>query len=188
MSLYEKLTPRNKAILDNYLAGDTGTEAYRKVCPRNKSPRSGWYNFFKREDIKAAYEERAAEIFAGTEVTRQMIIREFARIAFGNIKSLFNEAGQLRPLHELNDDEAALIAGFDVEALYDGVGRDRTRIGDVLKIKANDKNRALEGLARIGGMNKDKAELSGNVNLTPPIVQFARYPDDNNDQTDQSSG
>lgn len=179
MSFYEKLSPRNRKIVDAYCNGAKGSDAYRAGVPNAKDARGKFYRFKQREDIKGAIAERMAEEFAGTEVTRQMIINELARVAFGNIKALFDEVGQLRPVKDLTDAEAAMVAGIDVEALYEGTGRDKVRTGDIVKIKSNDKVRALEGLARIGGMNKDKFEHSGSVGTTPPVIQLVGYDDEN---------
>ena len=74
---------------------------------------------------------------------------EIARIAFQDVRKFFNEDGNLVPIHELDDDAAAAIAGMDIDELWakDENG-DSSQVGVTKKIKRFDKTKALEMLAK----------------------------------------
>ncbi len=66
-----------------------------------------------------------------------------AHVAFSDIRKLFNEEGNLHPLHELDENVAAAITHADVVTLEDG-----DEVVRVKKIKLWDKNAALEKLMK----------------------------------------
>jgi phage terminase small subunit len=113
-----------------------------------------------REDVRGAVQERIDRASARSQLTVERVQEEIARLAFSNPKHLFDEkTGELKPLHELADDDAAVIASIDNEELYEGTGKDRERTGTVRKLKLWDKGRALELAARHLGMVRESTQL-----------------------------
>ena len=95
------------------------------------------------------------------EVTIERVKQEYARLAFLDIRKAFDENGNLKLVHELDDDTAAAIAGLDVEELWGGRGEDRENIGRLRKIKLSDKRGALDSLATHLGMFVERHEHTG---------------------------
>lgn len=95
------------------------------------------------------------------EVTVDRVIAEYAKIAFLDIRKAFDDNGNLKPIHEIDDDTAAAIAGIESEAVFEGNGRDRERVGTLKKIRLVDKKGALDSIARHLGMFVDKTEVTG---------------------------
>ncbi len=75
------------------------------------------------------------------------VARELAKIGFSNIKDLYDEKGQLKGIHELDDDVAASVGSVE----YDDIVIGRERVGTTTKIKRYDKVVALEKYARMIG-------------------------------------
>jgi phage terminase small subunit len=111
-----------------------------------------------------------------SDCSPERIKRELARIAFFDPRKLFDDDGNLKPIKNLDDDTAAVIAGCDVFTTYkkavnaeEGDVKE-SLVAEVLrKLKFVDKKGALDSLARINGMFIDKSELK--VTQTN-IVQF----------------
>jgi len=179
MSAYENLKRWERRFIDELCTGCTAAEAFRRLKRKNSNPTDAAYRMMQRPEIKAAIAERSAEIFASVGITQQQVVRQLALAAFGDVRQLLNEVGDFKPLHELSEEAAALIAGVEAEELYEGRGKDAMHIGRVRKIKVVDRIRALEALARIGGMNRDRLEHLGNVSTTPPVIQLVGYDDEN---------
>lgn len=88
------------------------------------------------------------------KISSDMIALEMAKIAFSNVKRVFDETNQIRSLHELPDDVTAAIASVESEELFEGVGHQRNQIGYTKKLKMHDKMGALKGLNDMLGFNK----------------------------------
>jgi phage terminase small subunit len=172
-----KLQRRHKLFCDHYLTGMTGSDAYRQIEPDagQGRARDGAYRILKRPEVKAYLAERRKDLSEATGVRAEQIVRELSMVGFSNIKKLYNEDGSIIPVHLLPDEVAASLSGIDVEALYEGSGKDRIRVGDILKFKAWPKVDALEKLAKILGFMVEKVEVTDEQ---PPIIQLVAYPED----------
>lgn len=112
-------------------------------------------------------DKRASKI----DLSADKVLQEIAKIAFVDIRDLFTEDGDIRPVSEWNDTLAASIAGLEIEALFEGFGQDRQEIGKTKKIKMNDKLKALELLGRHLVLFKDKIEVGGLDGLADMIAK-----------------
>ena len=81
-----------------------------------------------------------------TGITADKVLTELAKIAFGDLRGLMTwttEGLRLRPSADLSDDEVALVAE---------ISETPTQYGSNVKIKTNDKLKALELIGRHIGM------------------------------------
>ena len=96
-------------------------------------------------------------------VTPETVKREIARVAFGDIRGLFNSDGTLKDISDIDDDTAAGISAVEVEVKKaratedEDAPQERTETR-VLKIKRYDKLAALNMLARHTKLIGDDAQ------------------------------
>lgn len=69
----------------------------------------------QREDIKARLVELTEGMLKPGDITAQRVMLELGRVAFADVRQVFREDGSLIPIHELDDDAAAAIAGIEHE-------------------------------------------------------------------------
>lgn len=112
--------------------------------------------------IAARVDELLAQGARRTEVTAAATIAELGRIAFADIRGLYNKNGALKPVNQWPDDVARAVAALDIDELFEG-GTRRTRIGVARNVKLANKLRALEMLGRSFGLFKDKVEVRTSV-------------------------
>lgn len=105
------------------------------------------------EAIAEAQEERSKR----TRIKADNVLVELARLAFSDVRKLFDEQGDLVPMRELDDDTAASIAGIEVTEIVSGGQGFLTR---VKKVRRWDKPKALELLGKHLKMWTDKKEHS----------------------------
>lgn len=113
--------------------------------------------------IAARVEELLTEGARRTEVTAAATITELGRIAFADIRGLFNKNGVLKPVNQWPDDLARAVAALDIDELFDAGGGRRTQTGVTRKVRLANKLRALEMLGRSFGLFKDKVEVRTSV-------------------------
>jgi phage terminase small subunit len=111
--------------------------------------------------VAAAVAAGAQRQLDKAELTAQMVKDRLRTLAFQDIRQLFDAKGNLRPLHELGDEAAAMVAGVEViiknAEAGDGV-TDR-----VHKIKVVDPVKPLEMLAKHFGLLEDHGPLQLDV-------------------------
>lgn len=85
------------------------------------------------------------------DVTHDRIMQEYARCAFFDPAKMYDENGDLKELHQMDEDTRRALVGIDI---HDSVFMKR-----IIKIKMADRIRALDSLARVTGMNQDNVNV-----------------------------
>lgn len=80
-------------------------------------------------------------------ITAQRVMQELGRIAFLDIRKLFDAEGNLKPVHQLDDDTAAAVASVDMETHWVGRGENAVPVS-VKKVRTVDKMASLNLLAK----------------------------------------
>lgn len=80
-------------------------------------------------------------------ITAQRVMQEIGRIAFLDIRRLYDENGDLIPIHKLDADTAAALASVDVETKWEGKGDAAVPV-TVKKVRTVDKMAGLNLLAK----------------------------------------
>lgn len=148
------MTEKQKIFADEYLIDLNATRAYRVAYPSVKKEEAAAVNGSKllRNTKVAAYiQERMKERQKRTEITQDRVLEELAAIAFAKATDYAKvKEGQviIKDTANLDEQQARAIAGIE-----------EGKFG--IKVKLNDKEKALELLGRHLGMFKDKVEVSG---------------------------
>lgn len=83
-------------------------------------------------------------------IDARRIAEEYKKIAFFNIKEIFNVDGGLKPINEISDDAACVINSIES---IDQFGPDGESLGTIRKIKMNDKIQSLDKLSKMLGFD-----------------------------------
>lgn len=153
------LPPRRAAFVREYLVDLNGTQAAIRAGYAPKSAAQTADDLLRIPQVAAEIANAMADRARRTEITQDRVIKEVARLAFLDIRKAFNEDGTFKPLHEMDDDTAAALAGLDaIELREDGAA-----IGTLKKLKLSDKTAALTLLMRHMGMLNDKLKVQGDA-------------------------
>lgn len=158
----KKLTAKQQLFVQEYLVDLNATQAAirAKYSPKTAS-RIGPELLGKTcisEAIQAAMLKREQR----TEITQDMVLREYAKLAFLDPRRFYDESGNLIDIPDLDGDVAAALSAMEVS--WERAGEDeegKPRFCAIRKIKFSDKKAALDSIARHLGMFKDKTELTG---------------------------
>ncbi len=148
------MTEKQKVFADEYLIDLNATRAYRVAYPSVKKDETAAVNGSKllRNTKVAAYiQERMQERQKRTEITQDRVLQELAAIAFAkttDYSEIKNGCVRIKDTAELNEQQVRALAGIE-----------EGKFG--IKVKLNDKEKALELIGRHLGMFKDKLEVSG---------------------------
>lgn len=138
---------RHTKYAHTYLALGSHAATCRKLgYPYERQPDSAYL----RAEIKALQEAAAAKY----AITPQNVLKEYARMAYFDLKSVVDEDGNPIAIQDLPSDVSAALAGMDVMKL----GKD-DNFAEVLKYKAPNKQQALDSLSKnLGLFEKDNAQ------------------------------
>lgn len=178
-----KVSEAHMAVIDAYFAN--GCLSQRRAllaCGYSPAAASRPQIIFQRDDVADEIERRRKRREKRTDVTEEKIIAELAKLAFANVGDLLevNEDGSaFMDFNKLTPDLKAALAEYQVETyderapVVDGEA-DVAGVAVTVKkarVKFASKQAALDSLARIKGMFKDKVEVSGSVGLVERIQE-----------------
>lgn len=81
-------------------------------------------------------------------MSREETIARITRVARFDPRKLYDADGQLKSIADLDDETAGAVASVEV----DEIGKEGETIGLTKKIKASDRNKALEMMGKIHGV------------------------------------
>jgi len=157
---------RRKAFIEAYLTnGGNASQAAVAAGFSEKTAGAAGSRLLKHVDVSTAIQQRRAQLAQKYELTTESVTRSLAQAVHFDPRKMFREDGSLKPIHELDDDTAAALAGFEVTE-EKGSGDDRGKvIGFTKKVKWLDKNTAREQAMKHLGLyledNKQKSPLEG---------------------------
>lgn len=139
------LTPKQARFVDEYLIDLNATQAaIRSGYSKKTAEKIGSENL-KKPEIEAAINAAKDQRSQRTKIDADWVLNRLAEEAEADVADIFNENGDIKPVREWPKIwRQGLIAGMDVEALFEGFGEDREQIGFVKKLRISDRVRRLE--------------------------------------------
>jgi len=165
------LSDRQQRFVLEYLVDGNATQAYIRAgyAARGQSASACAEKLLRNAEVKTAIDEGMSKTLGRLEITRERVLAELARIAFGNKRALMKwgpHGLRLNDSEGLDDDDIAQVAE---------VSETTTKDGGSLKLKTHDKVKALELLGRHLVLFTDKSEVTG-ANGGPIRTEDVRPP------------
>jgi phage terminase small subunit len=143
-----------------------------------------------RKRIQFLQENRARS----ADLTELQLLRELKRIALFDIRKIFQENGDLKPISQLDSDAAAAVGSVEIEKLFqpdEETGR-RAHVGYTVKVKTHDKIKAIELLMRYFGMTEPPGEktpttINDNRQVNYYLPENARHAKAITDQSEPAA-
>lgn len=122
------------------------TQAAIRAGYSAKTAASQGERLLRNAEIAAAVAEKTQQQLDRADLTADRVLEEMRRLGFSNVQDLFDEHGDLRPIHLLTREQAACISSLEV-VMKNATSGDG-KIDRVLKIKIWDKPKVMEMLGK----------------------------------------
>lgn len=157
-----KLTDQQRAFCHHVLENKDFNYSKAAKQAGYSNPPQAAAKLLKNETVSAYLGKCLQERLDSSDVNAARVLRELSYIALLNPKELFESDGSFKQIHDLPDHVARAISGWDVTV----VERTNHETGELeretkVKVKTNDKLKALELLAKHVGL----LEQNLNINL-----------------------
>jgi len=153
------LTPLQQRFCDEYLIDINGKAAALRAGYSAKNAASQASQLLKKPQVQQYLADKRAAMSEELNIAAKEILQEYARIAFFDIRTMFDDNKQLIPLSDLPTNTSAAVAAMDVYEKYVGHGDERIQAGRVVKVHLHSKLAALDALAKhLGLFDKDNKQ------------------------------
>lgn len=167
-----KLTVQERKVINGFLRGMTEKEALIEAGYSERTAIENPDRIFHRERVEKEINKRLRKMEERNAVTEDWIVSQLKRIAeaeLGDIIVVDPESGNVAiDYTKLTPSLRAALSGMDISEYTEGRGLERRPVRNI-KIRMHDKLKALDMLARILGMFKDKVEVVGDRDLIAAI-------------------
>lgn len=157
------LSLKQQAFVDQYLVDLNATQAYLRAgykCSEETARRNG-HKLLTNADIQAAVAKRMADRAKRTEIDQDRVVLEIARLAFSDVRRLF-DGTRLKRMDEIDDATAAAISSVKVSTRQIGEGE----VEHIAEIKLWPKTPAIEMAGKhVGLFGADNAQKNQGVSL-----------------------
>lgn len=124
--------------------------------------------------VKQLLAEAQTKVLDKLDKTNADIQNEIDKLAFHDIRTLYNKDNALKPMSELTYEEQKLITKIKSTELFEGHGQERVRIGDTVEVGTLDRRGMLQDSAKIRGMFVTKLEVHDHRNLGEEMAEAQR--------------
>lgn len=147
------MTPKQQRFCDEYLVDLNATQAaIRSGYSEDTAKVIGCENLTKPY-IKSYISERQKQLQEKTHITQEMVLAEYAKLAFFDIRKIFDDDGRLKPIQDIDDQTAGAITAIESYEEVSQVDEETFKQGINRKIKVSDKRAALDSICRVLGFN-----------------------------------
>lgn len=150
-----KLTRFHKRFAELVAQGMKPTHAVRELGFKGRRPDVKGSKLMKLPQVRQAIAALDDNALENAGITRTQIVKRLGQIAFADARQLYDETGAPKPIHTLDEEAAAQIAGVEIDEVIKDEGTLAIR---TTKIKRWDSVKALTELSAIAGLVKKAAD------------------------------
>ncbi|MGO3934490.1 terminase small subunit [Rhodopseudomonas pseudopalustris] len=141
----QHLTPKQRRFVDEYLIDLCGTKAAIRAGYSERTANEQAVALLRHPAIMTAIDAAKTKRSAALEIDAAFVLRRLVDEVEADLADLYTDKGNLKPVDEWPEIwRKGLVAGVEIDALYEGTGADRIQIGEVKKLRLSDRVRRLE--------------------------------------------
>lgn len=143
--VHKRLTEREAAFCEHYVVSLNAAEAARKAGYSEKTAKEIGYENLTKPHIQLRIRQLKRDRAVRLKFDRDRVLERLSDELDADLADLFDTQGNLLPVDEWPlVFRTGLVAGIEVEELFEGRGEDREHIGRVRKIKLSDRLKRIE--------------------------------------------
>lgn len=151
------------AMLDGMTATDAYVHAYNTERMKRESIINKAYELSNSKVIQDRMAELRKPVIEKAQLTLEAVIRENMKLAFFDVRTMFDERGALKPVSEWDEAIGGSVSSIEVFEEFAGSGQNRVKIGETKKVKFWDKGAAIDKLMKhLGGYEQDNKQKENN--------------------------
>jgi phage terminase small subunit len=143
-----KLTPKQAQFVIHYLVDLNATQAAIRAGYKGNNPRNIGSENLAKPYIAAAIQEAMDKRSERTKIDADWVLNHNAEMLEADIADIIDDNGSYLPIKQWPKIWRQMLAGIDVQELFEGSGSSKKKIGTVKKFKFIDRLRALELLGK----------------------------------------
>jgi phage terminase small subunit len=157
------LNPKQQRFVAEYLIDLNATQAAIRAGYSKKTAEQQGNRLLGKAQIQAAVSAGKQRQLTHADLSAVRVLEELRRLAFSDVRELFTEQGDLKPLRDLTPEQSAAIASVEVLIKNAKAGDGQT--DTIHKIRLWDKSKTLDTLAKHFNLLTEQVQHAGTVDF-----------------------
>lgn len=167
------LSARERLFAAEYLKDLNGTKAAIRAGFSEKSAAELASRLLRKVKVVAEVDRLNSARLAKVNASSQSVLERLLEEANADLADLYNEDGSLKPVKDWPAIwRKGLVAGIQVEELFAGEGDQRTKVGEVTKIKLSERLKRVELIGRHQNVSAFKDKIA--LDVEAPLKELFR--------------
>ncbi len=158
--LPKKLSTRKRKFVESYAVSLNATQAAIDAGYSKNTAHNAGYRLVNKDDVQESIAIKLQEV----GLTKARTLREIAHVAYSRTGELFDESGNLRPIHKLPEHLQAAISS--VKVIKKNVTSGDGKTDDIHEVKLWDKVKALELAGKYLDLFQEKEEPNVTIQIS----------------------
>lgn len=172
---YQRLTPKRAAFALAIPTAPSLVQAAISAGYTEKAAKAQSSGLAQHPDVKAVVDWLTSTTLVAAQLTVEGVMRELAALVFANPAQLFEqETGALKPPSAWPEGAGKFISSVDVADLFEGSGDDRTKVGEVHKLKFADKLGAINTALKLLNAFPEKKKVVTHTHRVGVVIVPAK--------------
>lgn len=157
-----KLVEKQKRFCQEYIVDYNGTQAVIRAGYSTNNPSQMAWELLEKPLVQEYFKALQSKQQERTGINADMVLQGLLRVANLDPRKLLDNDGTLKPISEWDDDSALSVASIEFAAL---ARPDGESIAKTIKVRNNDRMKALELLGKHLGIFHPDSVVNNNINL-----------------------
>lgn len=154
------MTPKQLRFVQEYLLDLNATQAAIRAGYSKRTANEQGARLLAKASVAEAIAAAQARRADRTEINADWVLKRLAEEADADLADLYDEKGDLLPVSEWPLIwRKGIVAGLEIEALFDGHGEDRRQIGYTKKLKLSDRIKRIELIGKHVGVQAFREQV-----------------------------
>lgn len=170
-----KLTDLQIAFCHEYVIDFNGTQAAIRAGYKPSNAQSNASRQLSDPRVQELVAELMEKRTERTKVDADWMLKRLVAEAEADIADLYDEEGGLKPVHQWPKIwRTGLVAGIEVEEIFEGTGKEREHVGQVKKLKLSDRIKRLDLIGKHVDVQafKERRQLEADEPLRQLMAQI----------------
>lgn len=165
------LSTQQQLFVAEYLKDLNATQAAIRAGYSEKTAYSQGQRLLKHVEVAAALTAAQQARSERTKIDADWVLTRLAEEATADLADLYDDDGNLKPVKEWPLIwRQGLVAGIDVEELFEGRGEDRKQTGVVRKLRQSDRIKRIELIGKHVGVQAFKESVEHTGKNGAPLI------------------
>lgn len=165
---------KKRLFIAEYPVDCNATQAAIRAGYSKKTAYSCGQRLLKDVEVAKRLAVLTEQRLAKVGLTVESVLEAIRRQVVGDIRALFDEVGNLKPISQLTEEEASLIAGFEIIKKNAEAGDGH--IDTVHKVKLKDQSRYVEMAAKHFSLLEPDPSSTPRVNVEKLLILIQPKP------------